>query len=474
MQKDSANNYSEIESMKTQNSYARIELKYTKEPNIYYSISAIDEDGLITGTGDTVSLSSPFAIANNPFTGTIQGIDPNADAYNVRNRIKCNGRNYAWELELYQLQVSAANNSIFVPGAASRLYLRPTATNYTDVFGTSIPFYQAMSYINFNQLSSTHPHKMQSGTEDWYKKIPLIDGLVGGPFFDANNNLVQPGEGILIEKKLDQYEHFDGDITNIFYAQASFPDMDVFGWYTAFNNSYAPIAVNGAFPASTSFSYQYGVPSELSCTSAFGVGTGGESVTFEEEDFIETMIDCWDDNATVLNYGDCIDDLFNNGFTVTDVVLVPLVEDGIKHHLVRDSVSKRFIDLDSLSSYNVGLYEAQIFTNSANIYHAVFENLISVDVREDKDFVSMSINPNPIENNTLNLVVKTKKEMTAQLFVYTLNNNMIYNGVINLAINEDFSNSFDIGDYTTVPFNQIKVKLVFNDQSSMIQKTGVR
>jgi hypothetical protein len=85
----------------------------------------------------------------------------------------------------------------------------------------------------------------------------------------------------------------------------------------------------------------------------------------------------------------------------------------------------------------------------------------------------MSISPNPIENNVMKLNIETKKDMKAQLVVYTIDNVVLYDKNIELNTEHTFFEAIEIAG-KEIPYNQIRVKLIFEDQSSMIQKTGIK
>lgn len=82
--KDDNGVYSFIESNSTELTYARLNLNYLVQPNIFYTISVVNSvNGLIIQVGDY----SPVAPDYNPFIETCS--------------IDCIGKSYAWTLYLF-------------------------------------------------------------------------------------------------------------------------------------------------------------------------------------------------------------------------------------------------------------------------------------------------------------------------------------------------------------------------------------
>jgi hypothetical protein len=411
MHKDDQNQFSEVESLKTKNPYARIDLKYTRETDYYFTVTAFDENtGVVNGSSDPISAVDPY-------------YDPTVDVC----QYVYDGENYAWKLQLKQDYYNLTG--IYNPSEEGFLQLNQGFKFVSE--GVYSPFYQAIDLINYNQLDPTHPYRQMYNNGNYrYDHIQIDASLAGGPFFDAQNNVVL--NGWLIEKKLDQFEHFNYDITNSILPSATFCDMSASGWYETFNNSYGPPSINGVIPAITEFATQYGIPAELTCNTSNGTYTdGGNGDNPFENEFINNVFACWYDNEDLEAYADCLDeDVLTGGQILTDIILIPLDKNGSKHHLQRDPTYGKFVDLDFNSINKNGLYEVQIFTNSQNVFKSIIENVSDKNLVEDKDFVQMSISPNPIENNVMKLNVKTEKDMNAKLVVYTLANVVLYDATV--------------------------------------------
>jgi len=454
MQKDNLNKFTEVESLKTKNPYARIDLKYTKKKDFYFTVVALNQNtGVVNGESDPISAVDPF-------------YDPTVDICSY----SCNGKNYAWALTLKQDYYNPTGT--YNPSEEGFLQLNQGFKFVAE--GVYSRFYQAIDIYNYNQLDPNHAYrKMYNNGTYRYDHIQIDAELEGGPFFDAQNNVVI--DGWLVEKKLDQFEHFNFDITNSILPSATFCDMTGSGWYETFNNSYGPPSVNGVTPIITEFSAQYGIPDELTCNANNGTYTdGGNGDNPFENEYIDNVFNCWYYNESIEAYAGCLDEyVLTGGQIVTDIILIPLDKNGLKHHLQRDSIHRKFADLDFNSIYKNGLYEVQIFTNSQHVFKSIVENVSNKNLVEDKEYVHMSISPNPIENNVMKLNIETKKDMKAHLVVYTIDNVVLYDSNIELNTEHTFFEAIEIAG-KEIPYNQIRVKLIFEDQSSMIQKTGIK
>lgn len=199
-EKDSLNNLNLIATKSTDNNYARLS-SYLTNPKAYYSVSAHN-----SGNGALIVTSDPQPVNDLPPTTVCEK--------------KCNGLTYSYQFNHME------DTPEFGSGGAHFLTVYPTNDVVDNVNGIIVPFWQARSTIQYNQLSPNHPYKRATANGPVgqavyeYKHAQIINGnagTIGGPFFDAQNNVV--ADGWLIEKKTEpihSLRDFKNNITTRF------------------------------------------------------------------------------------------------------------------------------------------------------------------------------------------------------------------------------------------------------------------
>lgn len=451
-----------MEKIETKNPYLRINLNYLTMPGTYYVISEIDPTtSMVIGTSDTVPiLENP---GNNPWIDTY---------YKV-----CNGTSYAYQLVMMQ--------ELYNPGGGSYSITQPAKLSAREACevcdyeqGIVIPFYQAIDQSQWNQIPDGiggHPYKINLGNNPenpLYDKIQILNGTagtIGGPYIDAQGNHVL--NGMLVEKKLDQFKHFEYDQTTTFNPSSTFTSNTFENWNTMFNNLYNS-SINGQPEAY----YHWPLTNELVCNVQQGNSGGGSVGNGNDNGWgqvLDDYISCFGSQQNISSLLDCLEDVDTQ---VGGLIFSPVNGVGEEILFEYNSTLRKFVISDpsiDLEYLPTGLYFLTSFINGGKVFKTVFEHNNDEDQREHKDFVQMTISPNPIENDMLVAKLQTSKTMNVRVKVYTLNGEIIANEVVSLTQGTVFTYQKSISGYAT-PYNQIRVQLIFEDDSSTIQQTGIR
>lgn len=190
MEKDKSGNFIQTGSFPTENNFARLSSVTSEGQGSYFSVAAYSNE-----TGMLLEESDIQANIQDPSSAEIQC------------EVDCNGKTYAWTLEAMEVDGGPVN------------YVRlQNAWRVSDqATQTYTPYYQAISQFVYDQMSPTHPYKLQGsagpgGITYLYDHIAINPATPGyGTFKDAQNNAVL--DGYLIEKKMDQYAFMTGTST---------------------------------------------------------------------------------------------------------------------------------------------------------------------------------------------------------------------------------------------------------------------
>lgn len=456
----STGNLSLIATKSTDNNYARLS-GYLSNPDAYYSISAYN-----SGNGTLIVEGNPQAI---------NGLPPESMCTK-----KCNGVDYAYEFNLMEAEATVGQGERW-------LMVSPTNDVVDNANGIIIPFWQAISTSQYNQLPPLHPYKRVTANGPIgpaiyeYKHAQIINGgamfngeAIGGPFFDAQNNVVT--DGWLIEKKLNKYYHFGTSRTT---AQ---PDLnlcsaDMNFWVNFYNNGNP----YGFQQVSTDLEYFIGpitvnnpIPSELACVPALNGTTGGDDDCCNTFEMVNDFLDCivlatWDPEQGQESeaWFDCWDEL-EDPDPVVGVHINPFdMNENFTLSAGIDSMGNLNV-IDQVGSISDGLYKITLYTSSGTVIPSVFEHR-SKKIH-DKDRVKLDVTPNPIANNELKFKISSEEVIDTQIEVISLDGTTLYSETVTLSNATDLHRTIPVAANT--PYNQIRVNLIFND-GSMIQKTAL-
>jgi hypothetical protein len=158
LRKDTNNNFIELEQVETKNAHLSIR-NYLEAASTYYVVEAINTaTSMQVGVSDTIPILLPAG--HNPWVETC--------------RYRCNGKTYAYQLGLYQQEWNPATNTWSITDPA-KFIAKETYDYFNASQGITIPFYQAIDAVVWNQISSQHPYKVVYGGNPKYKKITILN-----------------------------------------------------------------------------------------------------------------------------------------------------------------------------------------------------------------------------------------------------------------------------------------------------------
>lgn len=435
----------------TDNNFARLS-NYLSNPNAFYSVSAYNSE-----TGSLIVSDSPQPI---------NGLPPETICVE-----KCNGANYAYAFSFLEGG----------PTGGTYLTINETYNTVDNVNGIIVPYWQAVSTVQYDQMPNSHPYKRLTangpGPAIYERKhAQIINGgamfngqTIGGPFYDAQNNVVT--SGWLIEKRLNGYTHFGTSrttaqpTTDLCTATTNF-------WVNFYNNGNP----YGLQQVSTDQIYFTGgsVPSEIVCIQSFsGFGDGDDDCCdgFEQ---MNSFLDCtslatWnpDQGQGSEAWFDCWDEL-DTGDPVVGVTIGPLDESQNITLVATFDPSGNINVIEKKGEINEGLHRITLYTSRGLIIPTIFEHKSAL--LQDKDRVKLVLTPNPIVNNELKFKVSSEKTQSVRIEVKTLNGETLYDETTTLSDESDLYRTIPITSNS--PYNQLRVNLLFQDGSS-IQKTAL-
>lgn len=457
--KDDNGVYSFIESNSTELTYARLNLNYLVQPNIFYTISVVNSvNGLIIQVGDY----SPVAPDYNPFIETCS--------------IDCIGKSYAWTLYLGQ-QVDG-NWSITDPG---KVFLRDAYDYIDQSNGFYAPYYQAISITSYSALTISHPYKIITDNGIYgstpiylYDHIQINSNTPGGPFYDRQGNLVT--NGWLIEKKMDEYDYMRYDLTSLINPSATFCDMNLSGsggWISTFN-TYLDSTSTQQQPTSSPFVPINQIPTTLWCDVAIGSpNSPGDYLDPSEPYDYNDLVYCWMQSgnpvpASVIEVLNCIELL--DGFSGVEVIQIDKPIQPIRWDF---NDTNQQSDKIKFSELGKGLYKILIFTTNGKVLPVIIEQKSEPGViMKNRDFVKLRISPNQIQNDVLKFKVCSEKNLHATIRIHNLNGVQLFSESIQVSETSDFTREIPI-NATDYLYNQIRVTIEFDD-NSFLQETAIR
>lgn|GEM_PF-4984608 len=442
--------YNLVNQETTSKKYARINPRYFNSPNYYYKIVITKPD---LTTDETIYVPAvPIG-----YTG------PSEIA-----RKKCNGRWYAYDLVAYE--ITPGTTGIYVDGA----------NNYYDAANLLwVPYYQAIDATTWSVMSSvtpTHPvmHPYASGALGVYDKRALVALPHGSGYYDRNGAGVS--NGWLIEKKYDEFNHFDASHT---LAAADFPDISVpltgmgSSWIGFFNSHIDGSSYNGGSFPTVPGPFATTVPTGLECVAPYLLppdpvldsGSNWNDWVTEYKELVhdlESAIGVGGGGVTTKD----VEDMIHTVFIDSDEVVFT---QGVNF---RKYKSENYINLtrsgNGLEVYNAttipaGLYEVTVYSNTDKILPLYIDVKYPIPFAPLKDYASILITPNPIIANDLTLNIKNSKPGNVTVRLYDMNNTLLHTDAFNMTAKE-LNKHYDITSYT-LPSNQIIVKVSFADNS---------
>lgn len=445
--------YNLITSQTTTKDYIRIDPIYFNTPNYYYSIVGTRADNSTTSTGYVPALPTNYE------PGTPVGTK------------ECNGESYAYEFYAFK---DAGSENVRLKARSTDYYYNPSTLTW-------IPHFQPVSNSVWTAMPGTHPYKTAA-----YKVVPIANYLINlgdtVRYFDKQNNRVT--DGYLVEKRFDQFEKYHTATTpsTASFPYYSSPNLTGSGssWVGFFNNYVDTSTYN-----TPSFSASNFVPTTvtgLECIESYTLPTdpGPGPVWVRWVDSLHKMI--YDLETEIENgFGSLgtseLEDLIHtiqidstDSIYITGVTFKKYNSDAyIK--LIKNGNT---LDVHSIGSpISAGLYEVNVFSNTGKVIPLYIDVKYAIPTSPIKDYVTVSIAPNPIISNDLTLNIKNKKKGSIGVSVklYDLTGHPLHTSSFKMTTKE-VTKHYDISSYT-LPSNQIIVKVTFLD-GSFKTVTGIR
>lgn len=453
--------YSIISETFTTKNYLSIGHDYLSDATKSYSISAYSR-GEFIDEGDR----TPF----------IDG-EP---AYELCER-KCNGSTYAYKLTY-----------LITPVGIDKMMLAPALNIVDNTNDIYTPFYQAVSASVYAAMEADgHPYTVINGSGPagpiWdYEHVPIVTlggQVVGGPFYDKNNNVVT--DGWLIEKKMDQFWHMNSGVTTADPgAGICAATMTSGGGWMAFYNAYDDETLYDPLPSLASVeAFTNYVPTSLQCDLS-GSGGGGWSpnpggVSEAWGNFINCVLEdmavqyVLDEEGNLveapINLDPCFEGVTEPGTGVSGVVFEGLSEDF--EDVVVTNGDGGYTVVGELVA---GLYNIHVFNDAGGVLSTVVEvteeDLIAAPAPISRA-VDLVIAPNPIRDNMLLCFVTSTLETPMSIDVTNFYGELIYSSEEALSLDTEFRLELSV-DPDAYPYGQIIINLTFPDGST-IQQIGL-
>ena len=422
--------------------------------DLFYAIAEYNSAGVLTGE------SAPAAIGNNPPNIPICFVD-------------CDGKREAYQINLMQ---------------------RPNGSTYLSATETTATYYQAIHDANYDQFALDHPYRRMTangiGNQVTYTRdhIRITDQITGHPYLDANNNVVPPNQGWLIEKKMDKFMHFSNSTTGNHQPSTDLCDANIGFMSTVFNTNLEPSTLMSQVgssvtgdqtyflqPTNTGGTTTYLIPnSPLECSKMPNAGGGPSGPPTGLGDFYDQIAYCFDMGTSDAG-GDPLDCLLPDGPIGGGL-------DGTIDGITFESMSNEFsysIFVDNNAGttstvgnrFRAGLYRINLFLADGRIVSG-YRALGVAGSQTVNANVSIVIAPNPIVNNKLVFRVNTDQSVRVNIMVQKLDGTTLFTGVANLnPAGRVYSKELNItGD---VPYNQLRISVILPD-GTVIQQTALK
>jgi hypothetical protein len=506
--KSNTGELTEVFNTESMKNFVKLEKELLKKDH-YYRI-----DGKSTGVLDVVTVDDIFPIPQ-------QG--PGFEFNENRCYAKCNGPSYSWQLRANENMILVERmvdgQLMLVPESTGTAFLTlASAPGYYDSQGQFANHYMMMDFIDLtwykdayfeihsNDLIEKNSNNSLDGNWDYFyvSNLPINHG-----YRDLNGSLFSGTSGYLVKKSLFKYDWMSNNRTN------DLPNSTVLNlcgvgatsvWTNTFNNA-SGHELNNPFPSTnTSLHAQ-----NLNCIqtplpgadNTIGDNDGDNDGGKGLEEFMHAYFDCVQDFVELDITGDALINLDcfknvvnpngnsgngNSGHSghsggnvspfdgaVKDgplkVVFTKVNSSSPNPEVVWTPKSKNenpndnFYLPDNLVLQE-GLYLAQFIFRGMVIPIYFESTAINTPFYKISDFVSTNISPNPIQGGKINLDVVSAKKIKYTLYAFNLNGEIIHTeqGVMN----EGQSKNIKINvNKKQIPFNQVRVKLKFEDGSTL-------
>jgi hypothetical protein len=475
-------------------------------------------EGKSTGTLDVVIIDDVQPIIT-PVPGVEFG-EPRCYA-------TCNGPNYSWRLTAYEkfvFEYDDWGNLISESTDQSYMSISPNP-GYYDAQGNYTSNYMMMDLIDLEWYKVAHqnifgglPVEKCSGSpcSDEWDYFYVSDLPANHGYRNMNGHLFPGRDGYLVKKTLFKYNWMNGNRTDDLpnssiidnlcnlrnsanWNNAYSSSANVASWTNVFNSSSHEL--NHPYPSTnTSFHLQ-----NLNCISTplpgnngtFGNNTGNGSNNDTDihayfdcvQDFVFTnlngegaSLNCFKDisirnpngngggnTGNGVGSGSPFDEVVNDG--PLKVIFTKVDSNEPSEEVIWTPRQESEFYMPDNIPLEQGLYSA-LFIFKGQVIPIYFESTAeNTPVYKISDFVSAQISPNPVQGGIVNLDVNSTKKVKYNLQAFNLNGDILHTeqGVLNAGQTKNLKINVNKNQ---APFNQVRVKMTFDD-GSVIEKTAL-
>ncbi|WP_343633403.1 hypothetical protein [Fluviicola sp.] len=442
--------YSPVSTLRSSTNYLKMDKTLLKQPDLYYSVSAMAANGTTIGQTEPAA----FCPECTPNTWTCSKT--------------CNGTTYAYTLNITAEDLGVGQTSmgrVWISDAYSAVAPNANAGNYYYEAITPTEFTIRGAYITAHNL-------------DWYVMSNVVST---DQIRDANNNVLT-GTVYFVQKTLGQFSWADGNRTTDFLVDQSncslnfminrmnqFPSPD--------NNNTGILQCFPAWPS------QAGAGGGLVNKPYNGPGSLADVlVTYYTLSYY--IIDCNDDLSEELcvHFG-CSEpwEPEPGEGTGGNLPTAPDFGDGkllyVKVSNVNDPDMSITLTPDQIFDYGREYIAPSLKDLESGLYRMtfVFDDFSAAqflaehhaDTYEpitNSDFATLTVSPNPIQNETLIYDVTVNRNMSFDIEVYSLAGDFISTEHVKLLAGESLRRQKSLPK-KNYPYSQVRVKLVFADGS---------
>lgn len=463
--------------------YVKIDPLIFTIPNTAYQILAVNNSGKVVHSTDEV-LSLP--------------VGGGGLGWEYGCTISCNGRSYAWQLTEKKERISEGpidqnTGEVTYNLGNNQLQAAPTHVYRNYETGEYIPYWQAISSETWQQISNGHPYKLNSATAGipLYLKVNIANSGLVGPFYTSSGSSIFTGW--LVEKKMDQFDHYNGTETretaNLNSICSS--NANTFNLHLAAFNNHNDVETP-LYPSV----FTNEITENLECIRAFTdvVVDPEDPYNPEEaqlEKWYEFLDDIWDEirnrlqrsgannTSNITNWNQLlahvnpifdVKNIENKG--VKTIIISSIFDDKVSASISVNQENGQLNVISNTDEIEKGIYKVMIFTDDSNI---IIPTVLEIEndfvTPIDKDFFELDIAPNPISNNKVAFSILANKQSNVFLKLHNLNGDVLYSESILMNENSTTDRLIDI-DETETTYNQVRISLLFPD-GSVLQKTAM-
>ena len=436
--------------------------------NMYYELIAIHQLN-----GNTLLTSEKTPIENKYKSGENgSGDNGGANGNGADNKCTavCNGPDYAYQLDIWEYPNHEYPGYMSLQSTYDEIIINPDPNGF-DIY---VPFYEAISLQNWNQLPLWHPYKTPL-----YSKVQIIANTSGVPqFFDKMNQPVF--DGWRVAKKTNKFSHME------YAATSATPDPNVYCptttnnlWISFFNNYTTSVD----FTDNDWMGYNKLNTTNLVCESGWqNEGHPGGILSDEEiiNDF-GTFIDCiygleWGSEAWLHCFE--VYGLTPNVITDKPIVVKPriaAIDVSSINSLEKDAANFQLVIDENVANYHYraqglknGLYNVAFIFSDGTIIPIVTELNFPDKIVSNNEKVEVKISPNKIENNLINLDLNALDNVRFKLEIIDLAGALIHSEQIDMKKAEQMNKKTAVST-ANVAYNQLRLNLLFSDGSNIQQ-----